>query len=177
MASRIASRIFVALLGLTLLAPSAHAGVTEKDVLVIGRVLALLNHAPSGTADIAIATAGPATQGDSATMESLIGSGKQVGTLTLTASPVRYDQLAQAHTSIVFVPDGLTNAELAELFETAKARKLITISTSDACIVIQKCAIAVTSAPAVDIRLSLAAAAATNVSFGTTFRMIIKEVQ
>jgi len=95
----------------------------------------------------------------------------------LTATPVKYEALASTKATIIFVPEGLDAMQLDTVFSIAKVRKLAIISTSDHCLIVQKCAISITSNPAVDIKISVAAAAATGVSFGSTFRMMIKEVQ
>ena len=173
----ISCRILGIALVLFTLAPAARAAVSEKDVLVIGRVVALLSDAPKGTVPITIVQGGDATRADTSDITAIIGSGKTIGAITFVANPMRYDQIENSPARILYIPDGMTPAELDRVFAVAVVHRLVTISTSDACLVAQRCAISVSSEPAVDIRLSVAASAATNVAFGSNFRMIVKEVR
>lgn len=168
--------VLAAVFALPIFAPVAMASVTEKDVLVMGRVIGLLNNGPKGIVAVAVANGGNATQQDVTAFASIIGGGKTVGSITLTATQVGYDQIAGTKAQIVFIPEGTNDAQLDAIFAIAKARKLVTISTSGYCLSMYKCAISITSYPAVDIRMSVAAATATGVSFGSAFRMMIREV-
>lgn len=157
--------------------PSSAMAVTEKDIVVIGRVLGFLENKPKGIAEIAVVKGDGTTQSDVNEFVALVGAGKTINDLTITATAIDSSQIAGTKAPVLFLPNNLSQEQLDSVFAVAKARKLITISNGDHCLILQRCALSVTSSPAVDIKISVSAAAATNVSFSSTFRMMIKEVQ
>ena len=172
------NRIFlsVILLSLLVVKPAvAAASVTEKDVMIVARIISLLQDAPKGRVEVAVVRNGPASHEDADEFLSRIGSGKTVGDVTLVATEVAPDQLAGTNAQVVIVPSGVDPAHFAQIFNMAEKKQILTISNSDACLVAQKCAIAIKSEPAVDIRMSQSASHATGVSFGSALRMMIKE--
>lgn len=158
-------------------AAKATASVTEKDIQVIARIIGFLEKSPKGNVEIAVIKDNPNTQKDIEAFLALIGSSKTVGNITLTAIPTNYADLASTKAKVIFIPHGTDEAQLDKLFTLASHHKLVTISNSEQCLIKKKCAISIISAPAVDIKISIAAATATNVSLSPTFRMMIKEVQ
>jgi hypothetical protein len=153
------------------------AEVTEKDVVVITRIIGLLENGPRGMVEIGLIDGDPGTKTDIATFRVLAETAPSVGGIRLKPVEIKYDDLATTNVKVIFIPDGISKTHIKKIFEIAKIKKIITISTSVQCLIMQECAISVTSSPAVDVKISVAAAAATNVSFSSTFRMIIKEVQ
>jgi len=154
---------------------SSDAAVTEKDVLVVGRLVNMLQDGPKGRVEVAVIRNGPASQEDANGLLAQIGAGKQVGDMTLVATAVRPEDVAQSKAQIILIPKGVDPAHFDEIFAAAKKMHRVTISNSDACLLAQRCALAIKTDPAVDIGMSQSAAAATGVSFGTSMRMIIKE--
>jgi len=171
---------FYLLLALLALQPTtasrAMAAITQKDVIVIARIIPLADNGPQGNVEIAVIKGGPASVEDAQMFMELVGKGKTIGGTTISATTVTADQLSASKARVVLIPAGLDASEMDTVFTLARRHKLITISTSEACLRAQKCALSIRSEPAVDIKLSLAAANATGLSFGTNFRMIIKEV-
>lgn len=175
-------RIFVNIIIFTTLATlgaaqAAIATVTEKDVMVITRIIGLLENGPKGNVVIATVKGDGSTRLDVDTFSSLAEKSREVGGIKLQPLSVNYEELSSTNAQVVFIPDGLSTERLTKIFEIAKRRKMVTISNSSQCLNSQQCAISITTSPAVDINLSVSAAAATGVSFGSNFRMIIKEVR
>lgn len=158
------------------MASPARAEVTEKDTLVIGRIIGLLQDIPKGDVEVAVVTNGADVQKDVDSFLRLVGDGKQVGNTTLKAISITPADAASTSARVLLLPGGLDGAQLDAAFSAAQERKLVTISTSDTCLASKRCAIAIKTEPAVDIKMSSSAAAATGVNFGSTFRMMIKEV-
>lgn len=155
---------------------SSSLAATKKDVLVIARVIDLIQGGPKGEVEIAIVANTPASQKHADRFLSLIGEEKQVRNATLVAKKITPDEIAFSAAKVIIIPDDLDAAQFDAIFAIATEKKLITISTSTSCLDTQHCAIAIKSDPAVDIRMSQSAAAATGVKFSPTLRMMITEV-
>jgi hypothetical protein len=153
----------------------AWAEITEKDVLVLGRLAGLLQGVDSGKVLVVVVGDGE-SRADAEAFTRMVGSGKAVGGITLTAKHVSLEELKTSDARVVLLPSGLSAANMTEIFAVASQKKMATISTSEACLQSRQCAIAIKTNPAVDIKMSASAAQATGVSFGSTFRMMIKEV-
>jgi hypothetical protein len=153
----------------------AQAAVTEKDVLAAARIISFLEGGPKGEVQAAILTDGPQARANAASFVSLVGDGQHVGNITLSAKVIRPEDLATTDAKIILIPEGMDEALLNDIFDIAQKRKLVTISFSDVCLAVKRCAIAIKTEPAVDIKLSISAAQATEVSFTPTLRMMIKE--
>jgi len=166
-------------LAAALVTASAHAAVaavTEKDVLVIARLVSLLDGAPKGRVEIAVLRDGPESIADADGFIAQIGSGKQVGDVTLVAVPVSTSELAATNAKVILIPAGVEASYFDVIFSAAQKKQILTISNSDACLVAKRCAIAIKTDPAVNINMSQSAAHATGVSFGSTMRMMVKEM-
>ena len=154
-------------------ASASLAAMTEKDAIVITRIVGLLQNKPQGSVKIAVVANTPASEADANRFLSLIESkqDKKVNAVSL-----RPEELAASKADVVVIPNEFDAAQFDMIFAVASEKKIVTISTSGACLELQRCAIAFKSDPAVDIRLSQSAAAATDVKFSPTLRMMIKEV-
>jgi hypothetical protein len=154
-------------------ASASLAAMTEKDAIVITRIVGLLQNKPQGSVKIAVVANTPASEADASRFLSLIESkqDKKVNAVSL-----RPEELAASKADVVVIPHEFDAAQFDMIFAVASEKKIVTISTSGACLELQRCAIAFKSDPAVDIRLSQSAAAATDVKFSPTLRMMIKEV-
>jgi hypothetical protein len=170
-------RILLSSIVLLCCSNASIADVTKKDVSVITRIVGLLENGPKGVVEVAVISGDPSVKSDVDAFSSIAESSEGAAGVKLRPVPVSYTSLASTNAKLLFIPEGISQANLEKIFEIAKRLKIVTISTSTECVESQKCAISISSSPAVDVRLSVSAAAATNVSFGTTFRMIIKEVR
>ena len=155
---------------------SAKAEITEKDVLVLGRIAALVQDIPKGTIKVGVVEDDADSSADADAFIKLVGEGKVVGNATLVASRVKPGDIAASGVSVILIPASVDDANLDVIFNLASQHKLTTISTSDNCLNRQKCALSIKTNPAVDIKLSQSAAKATGVSFGSNLRMMIKEM-
>lgn len=147
--------------------------MTEKDVIVITRIVSLLQNKPQGDMDIAVVANTPASEESANQFLALV---KDKPNVKMHAALLKPEELAASQVDVIVIPDEFDAAQFDMVFAIASERKIVTISTSEACLKAQRCAIAFKSDPAVDIRLSQSAAAATDVKFSPTLRMMIKEV-
>lgn len=150
--------------------------MTEKDVLVINRIVGLLQNGPRGKVEMAILANNPESLGEAADFVAFSSRKQYSRDLQVSASQVNPSELAATDTDVIIIPDGFDQSQLDMVFAIAQEKKIVTISTSDACLKAQRCAISFESNPAVNIHMSQTAAAETNVSFAPTLRMMIKEV-
>lgn len=155
---------------------SPGVAATEKDVLVIARIINFIKDGPKENVEIAILANNPISESNADSFLSLIGNGKRVRDTILVAKKVRPEELALSTARVVIIPDGLDMTQFDDVFAIATEKKLITISTSTECLQAKLCALAFKSDPAVDIRMSQSASAATDVHFTPTLRMMITEL-
>jgi hypothetical protein len=158
------------------LAP-ACAETTAKDAQVIVKAIGFQAAKPGGDVKVAVVFAPdqPESVKDAEQAKAALEAAK---TPTLTPVPVLVPatQLsALDQCQLVFVTAG-TAAVRDAVFEAAKARKLLTVSTDAACAQGGKCVMAVKSEPRVEILVNRAAAQASSVEFTTAFRMMISEI-
>ena len=162
-------------LGLLVISPDAHA-VSQKDMQILGRALGFIENGPSGDVKIGIVhDSGNAASGTEADeIVSLIGGGMKSGKINLQAEKVSAGSAAGSNYPVLFFTTG-TEGNQASIFNSVSSKGIITVSTHDACLNSSQCVMVVKSVPKVDIKVSTAAAGATNVSFGSAFRMMITE--
>lgn len=153
----------------------ANAEVTEKDLQVLGRAIGFIENGPSGTVSVAVvyADGDAASQASADQLAAFVGTGRSAGKLTMNAVSTAVGALSGA--DIILVPNGQSS-----LYDAVKAAtssgKGISASADKACAAAGACVISIASDPKVEIFMSGSASAAANVSFGSAFRMMIKEL-
>ena len=171
--------LLIAAIGLILTSPvlarPGMAAMTEKDALVIARIIGFLHDGPKGNVNVAILADTPASRQDANQFAALTKGGKRVRDITMFAEVIGLEELNSTTAQIIIIPDGMSAAQFDHIYAIAKEKKLVTISTSSACLIAKRCAIAIKSEPAVDISMSQSVAADTNVHFNSALRMMIKE--
>lgn len=161
-----------------LLAPAAAgAAVTATDIQVAARVLGFTATPITGTVKLGVVydPANAASAADEAALISMLGSGLTVGAVTLVPVPVPIGSVGSAAADVLFLTGGL-GAGAAPAAAAAAAKKIMCITTDAAANAAGDCAVAVQSDPAVKITVNKAAAAASGVSFGAAFMMMITEI-
>jgi hypothetical protein len=161
-----------------LLAPAAAgAAVTATDIQVAARVLGFTTTPVTGTVKLGIVydPANAASAADEAALLGILGSGLTVGAVTLVPVAVPIASVGSAAADVLFLTSGLGTGA-APAGAAAAAKKIICITTDAAANVAGDCAVAVQSDPAVKITVNKAAAAASGVSFGAAFMMMITEI-
>jgi hypothetical protein len=98
-----------------------------------------------------------------------------VGAVTLVPVAVPIASVGSPNADVLFLTSGL-GAAAAQVGTAAADRKIMCITTDAAANAAGDCAVAVQSDPAVKITVNKAAAAASNVSFGTAFMLMITEI-
>lgn len=172
--------LFLAMAGILMMLPTfasaSLAAMTEKDALVITRIIQLLQNFPENKAEIAVVANTPASREDAQGFVTYITHKHPITKSKLKAFVVSPEDLETTTANVIIIPDSFDAAQFDVVFDVARKRKLATISTSEGCLKAQRCAISFKSDPAVDIRMSQTVAAETGVSFSPTLRMMIKEV-
>jgi hypothetical protein len=153
----------------------AHAD-TAKDLQVAGRALTFLENGPTGRAVLGVVfdPSKPASVAEKNAVMAAIGGGYAAGAVTLVGKPVEADDVAGAAGVNAFYVTGGVN--YAAVGAAAKARKIVTIGSSPACVNTGACVMGVTTDPKVEITVNRSAAAAVGAAFKAAFRMMIKEI-
>jgi hypothetical protein len=148
---------------------TAQAAVTDKDIKVVTKAIGFIEGGPTSPVEMAVVTDGGSSKADADTAADLAGKAG------MKASVIAPSAIGSTSAKVLFIPAGM-NGSFDAILSAATAKKLVTISNVGDCTAAQKCAISIASDPKVDIVVSKSAAAATGVSFGSAFSMMIKEV-
>jgi hypothetical protein len=160
------------------LAPgAARAVVTLQDVQLAARVLGFSSIAVTGRVKLGVVydPANAASAADEAALMAILGHGFSVGPVTLVPVPVPIATVSSASADVFFLTSGLAAAG-ASVGSAAAARKIMCITTDASATAAGDCAVAVQTDPEVSITLNQAAAAASGVSFGTAFMLMISRI-
>lgn len=160
-----------------LAAQPAQAAVTAKDVQVAGRVLGFTATPLSGNVRFGIVYDPKSANSlaDAQTLLLILGKGLAVGPVNLIPVPIPLAKLGSTPVDVLFLMPGL-GAAAAAVGRAADAQQIMCITTDLAATQAGDCAVAVQSDPNVQITVNKAAAAASNVSFGTAFMLMITQI-
>jgi hypothetical protein len=161
-------------LAFALLFSSAASADTAKDLQIAGRALTFLESGPAGHAVLGIVydPAKPASVAQKDAVMAALGSGLDVGGVTLVGKPMEVGAISGG-VAALFVTTG-SNFPAVEA--AAKAHKLVTVSNDHACVASGACVVGVTTSPKVEITVNRAAAGAVGAAFKSAFRMMITEI-
>jgi hypothetical protein len=169
-------RLAPAVLALTLAAPALGHADSAKDLQVAGRALTFLENGPSGAAVLGVVfdPSKPASVAEKNAVMAALGGGYSAGGLTLTGKPVEASAVAGVSgVAALYVTHGVNYAAVGA---AAKAKRLVTVASDQACATSGACVMGVSTDPKVDIVVNRSAAAAVGASFKAAFRMMIREV-
>jgi len=158
------------------LACGIPAGAAELNLPVATRVISFLQPAPEGAIPAAIVyePGNAASEAEAAAIEHAgpLVAGK--GTLRLKKVPVNALG-GLAGVRVAFVTAGLGGAQ-AQVAAAAARQSILTITSDMSCVQAGRCAVAISSAPRVQITVSRSATKAANIQFGSAFLMLVKEI-
>lgn len=156
---------------------AGHAQVTAKDVQVAARVLTFTSTPFSGTVKLGIVydPSNITSNADEQALTGILGSGLNVGSVTLVPVPVPISKLSSTPVDVLFLTSGLGAAAAAVGTQAASAKTLCITSDLNAT---QEgyCAVSVQSDPKVQITINKATASATGVGFASAFLMMVSEI-
>jgi len=89
------------------------------------------------------------------------------------AKLVGTDALASLDMPVAILASGISGVPLDQVAATAKAHKVLTISTDPGCAKAGKCVLSVHADPKVEILLSTAAGSDAGIEFQSAFRMLV----
>jgi hypothetical protein len=176
MQTRTKTKLSALAAALALAAPGICHADAARDLGVAGRALTFLENGPTGRAVLGVVfdPSKPASVAEKNAVMAAIGGGYAAGAVTLVGKPVEADDVAgAAGVNAFFVTGGVNYAAVGA---AAKARKIVTIGSSPACVNSGACVMGVTTDPKVEIVVNRSAAAAVGVAFKAAFRMMIKEI-
>lgn len=168
------------LLGFGLAAISAfpaHADVTAKDIQVMARALGFAEKAPSGEIRLGIVYApeNAASVAQAEAVQKLLGDGLKAGNLVLKPLLVKIDEATSADVAAFLLIEGM-GAGGAKLAAVTKAKQKPCLTIDIPQVQNGSCAMGIKSEPKVEILVNRAAADASGVTFGASFRMMITEL-
>jgi hypothetical protein len=156
----------------------ARADVTAKDVQVMARALGFTEKPPTGEVNIAIvfAPGNPQSAKEATDLQAMLGSGLKAGNLTLKPVMVKIDELGSAGDVAAFLLTEGVGADAAKVGEATKAKQKPCLTVDMAQVQSGACVMGIKSEPKVEIVVNKASAAASGISFGAAFRMMITEL-
>jgi hypothetical protein len=157
--------------------PSAEAAVTTKDIQVAGRILGFTTTPLTGNVKMGIAydPSNARSLADERALLGILGSGLQVGNVTLLPVPITISKITTTPADILFLTTGL-GPEAAKVGAQAAAAKILCITTDLSATLAGHCAVSVQTAPSVEITINTATAAASGIDFESAFMLMITEI-
>ncbi|MEZ5848668.1 MAG: YfiR/HmsC family protein [Geminicoccaceae bacterium] len=159
------------------LASVAEAAAERKDLEVVARSVGFLTEKPRGEVMVGV-VADPAVMQsleEAKSIEALIDSGIRGPAFSFRAISIFTNQLADLQDiDMLLVTKGLSEHHQS-IFEAASRLGILTVSTDESCVDSGHCVMWVKGSPSVRIVVNRAAARASNISFQTSFRMLITE--
>ena len=156
---------------------AAGATVTETDVLVAARALSFLQNPPTGEVRVGIVYSPgyPRSVEEADQLQQLLAAGLKVGNVTMTPLKVKVDELASANVQLLWLTANM-GRDGERVAEATKAKQILCVTVDIAAVHNGTCAMGVSSQPRVEIIVNRAAAAKSNMSFATAFRMLVTEI-
>ena len=153
------------------------AQVSAMDIQVAGRALSFLAKPLTGdvTVGIVYSLTNAGSQQAAQNLQKQLGSGLQVGNLTLKPELVTVAEAARANVGFFFLTPGL-GTEAAVMPDITQAKHIPCVTTDLTQVKAGRCTVGVSSAPKIEIVVNRAAAAASGTAFSTVFRMMITEI-
>ncbi len=158
-------------------AATAVPATTTREIQVAGRLLALTSNPLSGDVKMGIVydPHDAASAQDERALAAILGSGLDVGDVTLIPVPIPIGRIGTSSTDIIFLTPGL-GAEAALAGEQAVRKKILCITTDLAATQAGFCAVSLQIDTKVHISINVAALAASDISFTEAFMLMIREI-
>lgn len=155
----------------------AHADVTRTDVQVAARALSFVSNPLAGEIAVGIVYSKDSQQSarQAETLHDLLAGGMRIGALEMQPVMVEVHDVANAQVDLFFLTEHVTANVLPELTMGARAPRLC-VTTDIEKVRAGACTIGVRSRPKVEVFVSRSAAAASNITFSTVFRVMITEL-
>jgi ABC-type uncharacterized transport system substrate-binding protein len=156
---------------------AAGATVTETDVLVAARALSFLQNPPTGEVRVGIvySSGEPRSVEEADQLQQIRAGGLKVGNLTIAPLKVKVDELASTNVQLLWLTADM-GRDGERVADATKAKQIPCITVDIAAVHSGECAMGVRSQPRVEIIVNRAAAAKSNMSFATAFRMLVTEI-
>ena len=170
-----ATRIGVVLIGALGSCGAQAASMTPKDVLILTKAIGFLPPAPSGLATIAIAYEldNADSKQDAEAIAGYFGDGLKAGNALLKPRLVEVGQLAAGGFVAVI---SAASVKVEQIAAATRALHVACITADTSAVQAGQCVMSVKSAPKVEILISRAAAARSNVGFGSAFLLMAHEL-
>jgi hypothetical protein len=165
--------LFLALAGGLLMAGTAHAETTQRDLEVIGRAVSFMQGGSGSDRTVAIVY-DAASAAEAEALHALMSGGMSAGRVTLTSRLVpASDASSVAGADAAIMLGGAASGATAT---AVTSQGILTVSTDLGCVQSGACVMGVQSSPAVRILLNRSAASTASVSFETAFSMMVEEL-
>ena len=160
-----------------LTAGPCHAAVTERDIQVAARILGFTTNPLTGNVRVGIVydPANARSKADEQALIGILGPGLVVGGITLIPVPITIENVFNTPANLLFLTAGL-GSQAAEVGASARAFKILCMTTEVSATQAGECAVSVQTAPKVQITINRATAAASGITFESAFMLMITEI-
>ena len=169
----------LAALALLLLAGlPAQADVTRTDVQVAARALSFVSDPLSGAVRVGIVYSDDSARSlrEARNLRSILGSGFRMGNIELMPVLIESAAAATADVDLFFLTEYLTETQTPRLLGDSTGRRILCVTTDLDQVRNGACIMGVRSQPKVEVFVNRAAAAASEITFSTVFRVMITEL-
>jgi hypothetical protein len=172
-ASRIA--LTVLLCGVSGAEP-ARAEFTLKAAQVMARILSFMDHPPPAQVHLGLVydPGTPASQKQAEAMMGQFGGGYKAGNFTFVPRLVKLSDAAGANVSVIVLMEGVGGA--SKIADITKTKKTPCFTSDISQFTSGTCLVGITTVPRVEVMLNRNLAAASGISFGSAFHMMITEM-
>lgn len=163
--------ILIALIALSCKVVDVRAA-SLKDLRVLGRVIGFIERPPSGDIDIAVVYSSndPLSKAEADHVMDLLVDGLQTGDRTMWGKLVDIKTTSESDIKFAYLTRGTDT-----VFDTLASRGVLTLANNFDCIQKSTCVVGAKSDPVVEIRVNKAASELSNITFKSSFRMMVKE--
>ena len=167
---------FAALMCGAFVSAPAHAEFTLKAAQIMGRVLGFMDHPPSAQINLGLVydPAAAASKKQAENLLGQLGSGYKAGNFTLIPKLVKIGDVSSASVNVFVLMDGVGGA--AKMADVIKAKKIPCFTGDIAQVNSGACLVGIATDPKVEIVFNRGLAAASGISFGSAFHMMISEI-
>jgi hypothetical protein len=154
----------------------AQAGFGSKDAQVMARVLGFMDQPPPATVNLGVVydPGNAASQKEAESLVAQLGGGFAAGKFTLVPKLVKIGDVGGASMNAFVLTSGVGGS--AKLADATKSKKIPCFTGDHEAVSSGNCLIGITTDPKVEILLNKGLAAASGITFGSAFRMMITEI-
>ena len=164
------------LLGMMVL--PAHAETSAKEFKAFSKILSLSKDVPAGSIELGVVydASNATSKADFDAIKAMIGNGFKGPKHQITLKEVTPADIASSGTPVLFITEGLDAGAQGKAAETAKANKVLTVSTDMGCVESGNCILGIDVSKGVKVLMNGNSYRDSGLKFDAAFEFMVKEI-